>query len=294
MDLKEYIAKADKPLIIDGGMGTQLDARGAFMGGQACLSYPETVLAVHQDYLAQGVNLLITNTLTMNRYFIELDDEGIDIAEVNLAGARLARQAADGAENQPVFVLGDMSATGKMLEPLGDLTEEMALEAYKEQAGFLAEGGVDGFIIETMFSIEEMELAIQACKEVADIPVFASMTFETLKSGGRTMMGNTAEECARRLEAAGADVVGANCGSLSPLELAEIVKSMAAATSLPIIVQPNAGKPRLEGTTTYFDLPPDEFAEGMALCLANGASIIGGCCGTTPAHIKTMLDDIGK
>lgn len=292
MDLKEFIAKAEKPIIIDGGMGTQLDARGAVMGGTACLSHPEIVLAVHQDYLAQGVNLLITNTLTMNRYFLELHDDDVDIREVNLAGARLARQAADASLHQPVFVLGDLSSTGKMLEPLGDLTEEQALEAYKEQAGFLYEGGVDGFIIETMFSLEEMVLAIKACKEIADIPVFASMTFETLKGGGRTIMGNTAEQCGRVLTEAGADVIGTNCGSLSPMEMAEIVKTLKSVTDLPIVVQPNAGKPRLEGSVTYFDLPPDEFAQGMAVCLENGASIIGGCCGTSPEHIRHMLDQI--
>jgi len=292
MDLREFIATAEKPLIIDGGMGTQLDERGAVMGGQACLTHPETVLAVHKDYLAQGVNLLITNTLTMNRYFIELHDEGIDIREVNLAGARLARQAADESPHQPVFVLGDMSSTGKMLEPLGDLTEEMAQEAYREQAGILLEGGVDGFILETMFNLDEMELAIKAIREISDLPIFASMTFETTKRGGRTMMGNTAEECARRLEEAGVDVIGTNCGSLTPLEMSEIVKTMRSVTGLPIIVQPNAGKPRLEGSKTLFDLAPDEFAEGMAACLENGASIIGGCCGTSPAHIKAMLDRI--
>lgn len=292
MDLREYLASADRPLVIDGGMGTQLDARGAVMGGRACITYPETVLAVHQDYLAQGVNLLITNTLTMNRFFLALEGGDLDVREVNLAGARLARQAADAAPNQPVFVLGDMSSTGKMLKPIGKMDPADAFEAFKEQAGYLAEGGVDGFIIETMFSLEETLLAVKACKEVSDLPVFASMTFETLKGGGRTMMGESAEVCAKRLTEAGADVVGANCGSLSPLEMAEIVKTMKAATDLPVIIQPNAGKPRMEAGKTVFDLPPDEFAEGIHACLANGADIVGGCCGTSPAHIKKMVDQL--
>jgi 5-methyltetrahydrofolate--homocysteine methyltransferase len=137
-------------------------------------------------------------------------------------------------------------------------------------------------------------LAVKACKEAADLPVIASMTFETIRDVGRTIMGNTAADCARALTEAGADVVGANCGSLSPMEMAEIAAQMTAATHLPVIIQPNAGKPRLVGTDTIFDMPPEDFAEGIAACLRNGATIVGGCCGTTPEHIRVLSEVVDK
>jgi 5-methyltetrahydrofolate--homocysteine methyltransferase len=284
MDLKEYLTKSEGVLLLDGGMGTQLDERGVEMGGPTCLSHPEAVLAVHQSYVEQGAMLLITNTLTMNRVYIESHGLDVDVREVNLAGARLARQAATGGQ----YVLGDISSSGQMLAPLGTLTEEEAFASYKEQAEILAEGGVDGFIIETMYDLNETLIAVKACKAAADLPVIASMTFEMVKNGGRTIMGNSAAECAAALTEAGADVIGANCGSLTPLELAEVVKYMSAATHLPIAVQPNAGKPRLEGDKAVFDMSPEEFADGIAACIRNGAKIVGGCCGTSPAHLHAI------
>ena len=284
MDLLEYLTKSEEVLLLDGGMGTQLDERGAEMGGLACLHYPEEVLAVHRSYVEQGAMLLITNTLTMNRIYLESTGADVDVREVNLAGAKLARQAAVSGQ----YVLGDMSTTSQMLTPYGTLTEEAAYDAFKEQAEILAEGGVDGFIIETMYDLKETLLAVQACKAAADLPVIASMTFETLKNGARTLMGNTAEECAIALTEAGADVIGTNCGSLTPLEMAEVVAIMVRSTHLPVAVQPNAGKPRLEGDKAVFEMTPEDFAAGMEACIRNGARIIGGCCGTSPAHLHAI------
>lgn len=284
MDLLEYLTQSDRVLVLDGGMGTQLDERGVEMGGPTCLTDPEAVLAVHQSYVEQGAMLIITNTLTMNRVYIESHGLDVDVRAVNLAGARLARQAAVSGQ----YVLGDISSTGQMLAPLGTLTEEEAFASYKEQAEILAEGGVDGFIIETMYDLAETLIAVKACKAAADLPVIASMTFETIKNGGRTIMGNSAADCAKALTEAGADVIGANCGSLTPMELSEVVKLMAESTHLPIAVQPNAGKPRLVGDKAVFDMSPADFAEGIAACIENGAKIVGGCCGTSPAHLHAI------
>jgi len=284
MDLLEYLTKSKEVLLLDGGMGTQLDERGAEMGGLACLNYPEEVLAVHRSYVEQGAMLLITNTLTMNRIYLESTGEDVDVREVNLAGAKLARQAADGGQ----YVLGDMSTTSQMLEPLGPLTEEEAFEAFKEQAEILAEGGVDGFIIETMYDLNETVVAVRACKAAANLPVIASMTFETIKNGGRTIMGNSAEECAQALTEAGADVIGTNCGSLTPIEMSEVVATLVQSTHVPVAVQPNAGKPRLEGSKVVFDMSPEDFAAGIEACIENGARIVGGCCGTSPAHLHAI------
>jgi 5-methyltetrahydrofolate--homocysteine methyltransferase len=175
MDLLTYILNNKGKVLLDGGMGTELDAREAPMGGTSCLSHPEVVLAVHQDYVEAGANLLITNTLTMNRVNLEALDFEVDVREVNLSGAKLARQAAVSGQ----YVLGDISTTGQILQPFGELTEEQATASFAEQAKILAEGGVDGFIIETMFDLNETILAVQACKAAVDLPVIASMTFET-------------------------------------------------------------------------------------------------------------------
>ncbi|GAG67227.1 unnamed protein product, partial [marine sediment metagenome] len=214
----------------------------------------------------------------------------VDVQEVNLTGAKIARSVV----NKGQFVLGDMSSTGKMLQPYGDLSEEIALEAFKEQATALAEGGVDGFIIETVFDLREALCAIRACREVASLPIIASIAFSTPDKGGRTIMGDKAADCASALTEAGASAVGANCGDLDPFQMAQIVSEFHKATSLPIIAQPNAGIPKLVEDQTVFDMSPEDFARGISECLQSGASLVGGCCGTTPAHIRAIADLIGS
>ena len=284
MKLAELIAQCS-PILLDGAMGTQLAAAGLDMGGQNNLSHPGDVLAVHRRYAQAGCDILITNTLTMNRIYIETHHVGVDVAEVNLAGARLGRSAASGGR----YVLGDISSTGQMLEPYGDYTEAQFHEAFREQAGYLALGGVDGFIVETMLDLREALCAVRACREVAGaLPVLASLSFQTTKRGGRTVMGNSAREAALALADAGVAAVGANCGSLDPGETAVIVALMREAVDTPVLAQPNAGKPRLVEGRTVFDLTPEQFAEGMAECLRAGAGLVGGCCGTSPEHMEVV------
>ncbi len=286
----DLIASNRKAIFLDGAMGTQLGEAGLEMGGQNNVTNPEAVLAVHRRYAACGVDLLITNTLTMNRVNVESHKVGVDVREVNLAGARLAREAARDGQ----YVLGDMSSTGKMLKPYGPLAEGDAYAAFREQAAILAEGGVDGFIIETMFDLREALCAVRAAREASTLPVIASIAFNTAENGGRTVMGDTAHECAQTLTEAGACAVGANCGSLDPLEVAEVVSLMRAGTSLPIIVQPNAGKGRLLEKRLVFDMPPARFAAGVKECVQAGARLAGGCCGTSPAHITAMVELVGR
>jgi 5-methyltetrahydrofolate--homocysteine methyltransferase len=286
MDLWEFLANTEKPILLDGAMGTELAKADLEMGGQNCITHPEAVLAIHREYVACGVDLIITNTLTMNRIYIESHKMKVDVREVNLAGVGLARTAV--REGQ--YVLGDMCSTGKMLKPYGDLAREEALKAFREQAELLAEGGVDGWIIETMFDLQEALCAVEACKAIAYLPVIASMAFSTTDNGGRTIMGNTARDCAQALAEAGASAVGANCGDLDPFQMAEIVSMMREATSLPILAQPNAGKPRLVEKETVFDMSSPDFAEGVYRCVRKGARLVGGCCGTSPAHIRALAD----
>jgi 5-methyltetrahydrofolate--homocysteine methyltransferase len=285
IDLSDFLDR-QSPILLDGAMGTQLAANGLEMGGQNSITHPDVVEHIHRQYAECGCHLLTTNTLTMNRIYIESHHLEVDVREVNLAGVKLAKTAAN--ENQ--FVLGDISSTGKMLEPYGDLPETQAMEAFKEQATFLAEGGVDGFIIETVFDLREALCAIRACREIAPLPVIASLSFSTPEKGGRTLMGDRADNCAREMEEAGANVVGANCGDLDPFQMAEVISSMREATALPILTQPNAGKPKLVGNQTVFDMSPQEFANGVHECLMKGAQWIGGCCGTTPDHIRALAE----
>jgi methionine synthase I (cobalamin-dependent) len=283
MSLSEFLNR-QKPILLDGAMGTQLASFGLEMGGQNNLTHPDVVQKIHRQYADYGCHILITNTLTMNRVYIESHNLDVDVREVNLAGVKLAKSAASGS----TFVLGDISSTGKMLEPYGDLSEADAVEVFKEQATALAEGGVDGLIIETVFDLRESLCAIRACREVASLPILASIAFSTADKGGRTIMGDKAADCASALTEAGANVVGANCGDLDPFQIALVVSEFRKATPLPILVQPNAGIPKLVDDQTVFDMSPKEFAKGISECLKNGAGLVGGCCGTTPAHIRAI------
>jgi len=277
-------------IFLDGAMGTQLGEMGLEMGGQNTLTNPEAVLTVHKKYVAAGADLLITNTLTMNSANIRSHNIGVDVREVNVAGVRLAKEAAAGR----CLVLGDMSSTGKMLKPYGQLPEEEAFEAFREQAAYLAEGGADGLIVETMFDLREAVCAVRAAREVCDLPVIASMAFNTADNEGRTVMGNTARRCAEALTDAGAIAVGANCGAVDPFEIAELVALMRDATTLPIIAQSNAGKGRMVDGDLVFELSTEDFAKGMLACHEAGARLIGGCCGTSPAHIEAAVQLIGR
>jgi 5-methyltetrahydrofolate--homocysteine methyltransferase len=282
------VLKDKKVILLDGAMGTQLDKQDLMGRGTANLEVPQAVLEVHRAYAQAGCDALITNTLTMNRIYIETHNVGVSVRDVNRAGAELARVAA----GDNLCVLGDLSSTGQLLEPYGTYEDAQFYEAFREQAGALAQAGVDGFIIETMFDLREALCALRACTEGFPLPVIVSIAFQTDKNGGRTMMGDTAEKCARQLTDGGADVVGANCGDLDPVQMSRVVALLRAGTDRPIAAQPNAGKPRLLEDKTVFDMEPVAFSEGVAECIRAGAQIVGGCCGTTPEHIRAVFQRI--
>ena len=285
MNLSEALKNKDT-LLLDGAMGTQLDKHGLMSRGRNNLDAADAVLDIHRQYAQCGCHALTTNTLTMNRIFIETHNVGVSVRDVNRAGAELARQAA-GKER---FVLGDISSTGQLLEPYGTYKESQFYDAFKEQAEVLAESGVDGLIIETVFDLREAMCALRACKDNCSLPVIVSMTFATEEKGGRTMMGDSAEQCAKSLTDAGADVIGANCGDLDPVQMAVVVSQLISATGLPVLAQPNAGKPKLVADKTVFEMAPASFAAGIADCLRAGAKLVGGCCGTTPEHILAVAE----
>ena len=271
-------------ILLDGAIGTELDKRGLMGRASNNLDNPDVVLEIHREYAQCGCDALTTNTLTMNRIYIETHNLDVSVRDVNWAGAELARQAVGKGR----YVLGDISSTGQLLEPYGTYKESQFYDAFKEQAEILAESGVDGFIIETMFDLREAVCALRACKDNFSLPVIVSIAFTTEAKGGRTMMGNSAEQCVKSLTDAGADVIGANCGDIGPAQMAVVVSLLKSATSLPILAQPNAGKPKLVGNETVFEMAPKAFAEGVAECLRAGARLVGGCCGTTPEHIREV------
>jgi 5-methyltetrahydrofolate--homocysteine methyltransferase len=289
MDLSAFLTEK-KLILLDGAMGTQLAERGAIMGGQSTLSHPDQVLAIHKDYAHCGCHILIANTFAMNRAYIETHKLNIDVRTVNLTGVQLAKQAADHDQ----YILGDIGSTGKLLEPYGNLTESAAYDAFAEQATLLAEEGADGFAIETMVDLKEALLALRACKEVSSLPVLVTMAFTTPKKGGWTIMGNAAQECAQALAEAGAQAVGANCGDIDPFEMAEIVSTMHSVIDLPILAKPNAGRPRMVDHKTVFDMSPPEFVKGVRECISAGATMVGGCCGTSPEYICALADGVIK
>ncbi len=274
-----------KILFIDGGMGSLLAARGCDTSGVSNLENPEAVLDIHREYSEAGADILITNTFTMNRISIESRGLDLDVEAVNQAGVSLARRAA-GMEK---LVFGDIGPTGQLLEPYGTYTEAQFYENYAEQAEIFAGAEVDGLIIETFTDLREAECALKACKDKTSLPVILSLAYSTTEKGGRTIMGSAVEEAAKLAEAYGAAAVGANCGDLDPLGMAVITGIYREATSLPLSIQPNAGKPKLVGGETIYDMQPDQYAGGVIKCFENGASIIGGCCGTTPAHIAAVV-----
>jgi 5-methyltetrahydrofolate--homocysteine methyltransferase len=283
MDLLAFI-QTQKRILLDGAMGTQLDNRGMKPGGQSNLTNPEVVLEIHREYALCGCHALITNTLTMNRIYIETHHVDVGVLQVNRAGVELARQAADNHQ----YVLGDISSTGQLLEPYGSYKESEFYDAFKEQAEIMAEAGVDGFIIETMFDLREALCALRACRDNFSLPVIVSMAFATEAKGGRTIMGNSAEECARRITDSGADVIGANCGDLDPIQTGVVVSLLRSVTALPILAKPNAGRPELVDNVTVYGMDPTRFGTGIVKCLQAGARLVGGCCGTSPEHIRAV------
>jgi len=289
MDLLEALKTKDI-ILLDGAIGTELDKRGLMGRASNNLDNPEVVFEIQREYARCGCDAITTNTLTMNRIYIETHNLGVSVRDVNRSGVEIARQAVGTGQ----YVLGNMSSTGQLLEPYGTYKESQFYDAFREQAEILAESGVHGFIIETMFDLREAMCALRACKDKLSLPVIVSIAFATEAKGGRTMMGDSAEQCAKSLTDAGADVIGANCGDIEPSQMAVIVSLLKSSTSVPILAQPNAGIPKLVEDETVFDMDPEAFAKGIAECLQAGASIVGGCCGTTPEHIRAVAGLINK
>ena len=279
-----------RTLILDGAMGTMLQARGLAPGANPerfCLECPDVLKGIHADYIRAGADIILTCTFGGSRFKLPpgLNGNGhggSEVTEFNRRVALVARAAADEA-SRPVFVGGDMGPCGHFVRPVGELPPATLYEAYREQVRGLVLGGVDFLMIETQFDLAEARIAVAAVRAECDLPVFVSMTFEQ----GVSLTGTTPELFAATMRNLGADAVGLNCGA-GPEEMAPLVERFLATAGLPVLVEPNAGLPELVNGETVFRLPPVPFAEKTAAFVARGARFVGGCCGTTPEHIAAL------
>jgi methionine synthase I (cobalamin-dependent) len=268
-------------------MGTTLSIAGHAAGVSLELmnvERPEMVRAAHRAFLEAGAEAVETNTFQGSRLSLARHGLAERAAELNTAGARLAREAA----GERAFVAGSIGPTGCILEPYGDFEDAEARAAFEEQAQALAEGGVEFLMVETFTALEEALLAVGAAAATG-LPVAASMAFDP---NGRTAFGVAPERAARELAGAGAMVVGANCGTVSPEEMVSILQRFREATDLPLIAQPNAGRPERVETGVMYPATPEGMAKAAARFRDLGASLIGGCCGTRPEHIREIAREL--
>jgi 5-methyltetrahydrofolate--homocysteine methyltransferase len=281
--------EARKVLVADGATGTMLQRAGLEPGvapERWNLENPEAILELHQGYVNAGSDLILTNTFGGTS--IRLKREGLNdqAAAINQTAARLAREVA----GESVLVVGDMGPTGEMLAPLGTLTYEDIVPVFAEQAQALAEGGVDGILIETMSDLNEMKAAIEGARRVTDLPLLTTMSFDTK---GRTMMGVKPEDAAAMLAELDVTVMGVNCGRTLTENLTAIQAFREAVPDAWLMAKPNAGLPRTEKGELVYDVTPEVMAE-YAQRFVNevGVKIFGGCCGSTPAHIRAVVEAV--
>lgn len=271
-------------LISDGATGTFLQKAGLPVGSvpeRWNLENPDAIRRMHEAYVSAGSNLILTNTFGGNRCRLGRDGLGTQVREIDVAAARLAREAA----GQRAMVLGDVGPTGELMAPLGTLTFDAAVEAFAEQAAALADGGVDGFQVETMSDLEEARAAVAGIKRASTLPVLVTFSFDTR---GRTMMGVDPVRAAQTMLDVGVDAVGANCGRTLTENLEAITKMRDAFPQATLVVKPNAGLPRVENEDIVFDVTPDTMAEYAHRFAAQGVRAIGACCGSTPEHIRAI------
>ncbi len=284
-------AISERPLLGDGAMGTQLMLAGLEQGG--CgeawnLTHPERVLAIQRAYAEAGSDCILTNTFGGSRIMLNRHGHAGKVAEINKAAVAIAREGFGGREG---FVIGDIGPFGGLMEPYGDFTEDQVRTAFEEQAQALVAAGADAVIIETQTGLEELLLGIRAAKKSGAPCVIGSMAYDVTLDGStfRTMMGVDPERAARFMEEHGADIVALNCGTGMDMPRAlEAVRRYRETTSLPVMVQPNAGQPKLVNLKVVYDETPDQMVQGVVPLLEAGASIVGACCGSTPDHIRAF------
>lgn len=293
--LKERIEQG--VILLDGAMGTELIARGIQAG--ACNEYlnidsAEIISNIHEGYLQAGSDAIITNTFGANKYILARHGFAAETRRINKEGARLARQAA----GEDRYVLGDIGPSGDFLEPLGTLKQDELMDAFAEQAEALLDGGVDGFIIETMTALDETIIAVDAVKSVTvDLPVLVSLSFDRTGDNFKTMMGVGIEAAVSKIMPLNVDAIGFNCGTLSLDDYVDLTHQFISVTGhlsndISICAELNAGNPELIDGKVVYKVSPEEFAVAAEIIYSASVNIIGGCCGTSPAHIEAVAERI--
>jgi len=287
-----FLARLQQPGIIvgDGGMGTMLYSKG--VPASACfdecnLSHSKLVLDIHQAYMEAGAEIIETNTYGANRLKLGAYDLGDRVRDINFRGAKLAGNARE-IVGLPVLIAGSVGPLGRPLAPVGRIGAAEAHGLFCEQIEGLLQGGVDLLMLETFKDLREMLIALRAARESCDLPVVAQMSFE---EEGRTLAGDTPSDVVRALEAAGADVIGANC-STGPVRMARVLAEMAAVAARPLSAQPNAGWPEVVAGRIVYVSGPVYMGEQARHMAGLGARLLGGCCGTTPEHIREVARQV--
>jgi homocysteine S-methyltransferase len=281
------LIETDHVTVFDGAMGTQLYAKGVYINrsyDELNLTHPDLVRAVHEEYVRAGAEVIETNTFTATAH--KLQQYGLEgrLREINETAARLAREAAGGS----CYVAGAVGPLGLRIEPYGPTSFDEAKELFKQQVEALLEGGVDLFILETFSDVSEVRQAIRAVRELSDLPIIAQMT---ISLDGNTSFGTTPEVFTARLDEWGADVIGLNCG-VGPVTVLTAVEKMRLVTAKKLSAQPNAGLPRDVQGRQFYMCSPEYMAKYAKRLIQAGVRFIGGCCGTTPAHIKLISDAV--
>lgn len=284
-----------KIILLDGATGSNLQKRGMTAGvcpEKWILENPEIFIQLQKEYIEAGTDILYAPTFSANR--LKLSEYGLEsqVYEINTSLIALSKKAIEASVNQTtkkkVFLAGDVTMTGEQLEPIGNLQLEELITIYKEQINAMLQAGIDLFIVETMMSLQECRAAVLAIKETCDLPIMVTLSFQ---EDNRTLYGTDSLTAAIVLEKLGVDAVGVNC-STGPEKMCEIIARMKEYTSIPLIAKPNAGLPKLINGITEYDMQPKEFAEGIEKLLEQGASIVGGCCGTTKEHISCIAEKL--
>jgi 5-methyltetrahydrofolate--homocysteine methyltransferase len=288
-------AVRERPMLSDGAMGTQLMIAGLVQGncGEAWnLTHPEKVLAIQRRYAEAGAECILTNTFGGSRIMLNRHSNADKVVEINKAGVDIVRQAFDGKDG---YVVGDIGPFGGLMEPYGNFTEDQVRGAFEEQAAALVDAGADAIIIETQTGLEELLLGIRAAQKAGAPCIIGSMAYDVTLDGStfRTMMGVEPERAAEFMEENGAHIVALNCGTrMDMVRAREAVERYKSVTSLPVMVTPNAGQPKLINMKIIYDETPEQMVQGLVPILESGANIVGACCGSTPEHIaafrKTM------
>jgi 5-methyltetrahydrofolate--homocysteine methyltransferase len=277
----------DRPLLGDGAMGTQLMIAGLVQGNcgeEWNLTHPERVLAIQRNYTNAGSDCLLTNTFGGSRIMLNRHGNADNVVPINRAAVEIARQAFAEAGREG-FVIGDIGPFGGLMEPYGEFSEQQVREAFNEQAKALVDAGADAIIIETQTSLEELGLGIEAAKEAGAACIIGSLAYDVTLDGStfRTMMGVDPERAAEFMADAGAHIVALNCGTgMDMLRARTAVERYKQTTDLPVMAQPNAGQPKLIDMKIVYDESPEYMVQGVVPLLESGASIVGGCCGSTP------------